>query len=359
MVSWRETGGLVIGSGIGGPTFTIVGGDGSGSAVVAQVYDAAGAKVGGEFVVNTTTTSDQTLPKVTALAAGGFVATWEDASGVGGDASISGIKAQIFDASGAKVGGEFLVNSATTNAQTEPSVTALPSGGFVISWTDASLLGGDASITSIKAQTFDAAGAKVGGEFLVNSATLNAQSDPSLVTLSSGEVAVIWTDASGQGGDASGTSIKAQLLGPVATEQIPYDLKGTILVDDIDGGAGTITVTLTVDYGILTATPGTSGGGIAGSGTNTIIVTGTLAQVQALLRTDPASTFTFTANSDDPPGGVALGVAADDGETFFSASLDIHVLPVEDAPTSADQNLRPAPQHHPRLYPRRFRLPGH
>ena len=48
----------------------------------------------------------------------------------------------------------------------------------MVSWSDQSLTGGDASGYSIKAQVFDAAGAKVGSELLVNTATTNSSSSP-------------------------------------------------------------------------------------------------------------------------------------------------------------------------------------
>ena len=52
-------------------------GDGSGGCIRARVFDADGNPTGADFVVNTTTASDQLLPTVTALADGGFVVTWE------------------------------------------------------------------------------------------------------------------------------------------------------------------------------------------------------------------------------------------------------------------------------------------
>ena len=69
--------------------------------------------LGAEFLVNTATANFQFQPTITSLSSGGFVVSWMDNSGQGGDASSSGIKAQIFSASGARVGAEFLVNTAT------------------------------------------------------------------------------------------------------------------------------------------------------------------------------------------------------------------------------------------------------
>ncbi len=181
-----------------------------GYGIKAQVYDVSGNKVGGELAVNSTVTGNQTTPAVASLQTGGFIVTWADDSRVGIDTSGAGVKAQLYDAAGGKVGGEFLVNTATLNAQNAPSVATLAGGGFVITWTDASHLGGDNSISSIKGQLFTAAGTATGGEFLVNSATLNGQDSAKVTALETGGFVVTWRDSSGQGGDTSKDGIKAQ-----------------------------------------------------------------------------------------------------------------------------------------------------
>ncbi len=199
------------------------GGDSSRYAIKAQIYDAAGARVGGEFLVNSAVASDQAYPTITGLADGGFVVSWTDYSqgvgGAGGDSSSYAIKAQVYNAAGARVGGEFLVNSAVESNQEQPTITGLADGGFVVSWTDGSHgvggAGGDSSGTAIKAQVYDAAGARVGGEFLVNSAVESYQQFPTITGLANGGFVVSWTDYSqgngGAGGDSSGWAIKAQI----------------------------------------------------------------------------------------------------------------------------------------------------
>lgn len=186
------------------------GGDSVGSGIKAQIFNASGEKVGAELLVNTATPNDQEQATITGLASGGFVVSWQDHSGVGGDGSGSGIKAQLFDAGGGKVGAEFLVNTATLNDQGQPTITSLASGGFVVSWTDQSGVGDDNSTAGIKAQLFDGSGAKVGGEFLVNSATRADQFQPTITGLVSGGFVVSWADLSAEGGDFSGFGIKAQ-----------------------------------------------------------------------------------------------------------------------------------------------------
>jgi rRNA processing protein Gar1 len=142
-----------------------LGGDSSVSSIKPQVFDAAGGKVGGEFLVNTTTENQQNFPTITGLSNGGFVVTWSDRSGLDGDANPRSIKAQVFDATGTKVGSEFLVNTTTAGSQDIPIISALSDGGFVIAWSDQ-------SDNSDKAQVFDATGTKVGSEFPVTTTTV-------------------------------------------------------------------------------------------------------------------------------------------------------------------------------------------
>lgn len=178
VVTWQDG---LAGSTSGSSTL----GDASGSAVKAHLYAADGSKVGGEFLVNTQTNGSQASPIVTGLSNGGFVVSWQDQNSTSGD-----IKAQIYGANGAPVGGEFLINSVTANNQNTPAITGLPNGGFVVAWTNQGSVAPD-----IKAQVYDANGAKVGSEFLVNSASANFdQERASIATLSNGDFVVTWND---------------------------------------------------------------------------------------------------------------------------------------------------------------------
>jgi hypothetical protein len=137
--------------------------------------------VGEIFVINTLTKGSQSDVDVAGLERGGFVATWVDPSSVLGEANSIGVVAQVFDANGAKIGEEFLVNSAKLGPQNEPAVTALEDGRFVIAWSDA----GPANNPryDVKAQIFAANGAKIGGEFTVNTVTAGTQIGPALSAL--------------------------------------------------------------------------------------------------------------------------------------------------------------------------------
>jgi VCBS repeat-containing protein len=148
--------------------------------------------VGGEIAVNTSTAGGQYDPAVTSLANGGFVVTWYDLQTAADDPSGAAVRGQLFDADGDKVGGQFLVNTATAGTQYRPDVTGLPGGGFVIAWTDVPASGS----AGVKAQLFDASGAKIGGERVVNTSAAYLHSDPKVTDLAGGGFVVSWQDGS-------------------------------------------------------------------------------------------------------------------------------------------------------------------
>ncbi|VAV88052.1 FIG01023050: hypothetical protein [hydrothermal vent metagenome] len=187
------------------------GGDTSFSAIRAQIFDANGAKTGSEFLVNTTTFSTQTQPSIAAQSNGGFVVAWDDASASGGDSSGKAIRAQRFDANGAMLGSEFLVNTSTAGDQSVPDIARLALGGFVIAWTEQPVFG-DQDNRDIHAQRYDETGTLVGIEFLVNSTTADAQFGPEIVGLNGGAFVISWTDNSATGADTSSSAIRAQLF---------------------------------------------------------------------------------------------------------------------------------------------------
>jgi hypothetical protein len=70
-------------------------GDGNNCGVLARTFRATGLPVGDPFVVNTTTTGDQTTPSITWLGGDAYAATWTDESGLEPDTSESGIRARV------------------------------------------------------------------------------------------------------------------------------------------------------------------------------------------------------------------------------------------------------------------------
>ncbi len=108
-----------------------------------------------EVRVNTKTIGSQLNPSVAPLHNGGFIVVWEDRASGAGDLSGSSVRAQLYDASGAKDGEEFLVNEITNNDQSRPSVSALDDGRFIIAWQDGSFSADHNTGSAIRAKIFD------------------------------------------------------------------------------------------------------------------------------------------------------------------------------------------------------------
>ena len=175
--------------------------------VRAQLYSAAGAPLGGPIQVNTATAGDQPFVEIAELTDGKIVVTWTNKAN-------SDIRARLFAADGTPVGGEFTVNTSNTFEQTLSRVTALHNGGFVIAWEDHSAAGAandfrDTTQIDVRAQYFDSNGAPVGGEILVNSTTAAKQAEHQLVTLAGGSVLIAWTDYSS---GTAGADVRAQII---------------------------------------------------------------------------------------------------------------------------------------------------
>jgi Ca2+-binding RTX toxin-like protein len=112
----------------------------------AQILTAGGVKIGGEFAV-TAASNAQWTPEVAALIDGRFIVVWED---LAGDGSGSAIKAQVFTADGVRSGEVFTVNTSTAGDQRFPTVTALANGDAFVTWTD-----NDGATADIYSQVLD------------------------------------------------------------------------------------------------------------------------------------------------------------------------------------------------------------
>ena len=185
-----------------------LGQDGSSFGVFGQRYDSAGSPIGGEFQINTNTTNAQFISDVAMDADGDFIVVWEDRDNPDGDRSA--VIARRFASNGSPVGGEFIVNTYTTRFQGSPAVAMDPDGDFVVVWDSDG--GQDGDDRGVFGQRFDSSG-PVGSEFQVNTVTAGDQEDPSVAMDADGNFLVVWTDTgtfSGGGSDGSGAGIAAQ-----------------------------------------------------------------------------------------------------------------------------------------------------
>jgi hypothetical protein len=171
--------------------------DGSAGGVFGRRYDAAGQPLGDPFQVNSYTTIAQYRPAVAMAAGGRFVVVWQSG---GQDGSGYGIVGRRYDAAGSPVGGEFRVNSHTLNLQLSAAVAVDPQGAFVVVWLS---FAQDGSVSGVFGQRYDAAGAPRGGEFQVNTYTTGGQSLPAVAVDAAGRFVVVW-ESDGQDGDLVG-----------------------------------------------------------------------------------------------------------------------------------------------------------
>ena len=185
------------------------GGDTSGPSIQGQRYAAGGAALGGQFQVNSYTTSDQRGPAISLDADGDFVVVWDSNGSSGSDTWYTSIQGQRYAAGGAALGGEFQVNAYTTNVQADSAVSLSADGHLVVVWESYGSSDGD-TFWSVQGQRYAAGGAALGGQFQVNSYTSNPQFFPSVALDGNGDFVVVWQSYGSSGGDTSSYSIQGQ-----------------------------------------------------------------------------------------------------------------------------------------------------
>ena len=203
-----------------------------GDGIEAQIFAATGLRHGPQLSVSEFSSTDT---HVAALADGGFVIVWSGRVDVDGDIDHFAVGAQIYDAHGNKVGGQVLVHDDTPDQILSLDVAALPWGGFLVSW---AVEDAPPSDTGIRAQVFDGTGAPVGAALVVTDAT-GAQVHPDVIVLASGEIVIAWSDFGA--GDGSGAAVRARIFSlpePAGPTEGPDVLNGTADADTIDGLGG-------------------------------------------------------------------------------------------------------------------------
>lgn len=182
--------------------------DGSGWGVYGRLYDAAGAPMGGEFLVAQTTVGDQYSPDVSMMTNGDFVVTWASLGQDGDGAGEGNIYARRFAADGTPQGNEFLVNATTVGHQREASIAVTQNGDFAVAWTSG---GQDGSGDGIYARKFDHAGNALTAEFRVNTTTAGDQRAPDVAADVFQDFLFVWQS---DGQDGSGWGVYRTYLAP-------------------------------------------------------------------------------------------------------------------------------------------------
>jgi hypothetical protein len=126
-----------------------------------------------------------------------------------------------------------------------------------------------------------------------------------------------------------------------AIEQTALNLQGTgIVIGDVDADTGDLVATLSTSAGgTLSANAGTSGVTVGGTGTSTLTLTGTVAELGAFLSGSAGGSLTYNFGADVTAASDTLTVSVDDqGNTGGAAqvgsdSITVNLTAVNDAPT--------------------------
>lgn len=209
----------------GGAVFVWQGGALGFQKIYARFLNPDGTFATGDVLVGVDTNQPSLQPAVAVLAGGDVVVTW---ARMEADGHLQGICAQRLSAAGTLLGSEWVVNQATLYNQAKPSIAALASGGFVITWVSESVRGLDANVVEtfsdtyavdIIARRYDSAGGALGNEFKVNTQPYYCD-HPAAAARADGGFTVVWEqrdalvqtnslDVIARSYDASGIAITA------------------------------------------------------------------------------------------------------------------------------------------------------
>lgn len=156
---------------------------GKGKDVFARRFSSTGAALGAPFTVNTTTSGAQMNPDVAINASGAFVVTWQSENQ---DGSGWGVYAQRYNSAGVAQGSEILVNSSTTGDQTSPKVEIDSAGSFVIVYVNEAFGNGE-----VIAARYDAAGS-FQGDITASGGSAKAYSAPVIASMANGTFGIAW-----------------------------------------------------------------------------------------------------------------------------------------------------------------------
>lgn len=160
--------------------------DGSGFGVYAQVYDASGARIGAEIPVNQTTAGNQDESDVAMDADGGFVVVWRSETPVTFESRILGRR---FSPTGVPLGNEFEVSGTIPPSRDfHPAIALDGEGGFVVAWKRY----GSGVEEEIYARRFDAAGSPLGAPFEVSVDERGQPDRPAVALGPAGDFSVIY-----------------------------------------------------------------------------------------------------------------------------------------------------------------------
>lgn len=165
-----------------------------------QRFASDGTAVGTQFQISSATSLYQEAA-VASSPDGGFVVAWHSDTAINGDGDSSSIQGRRYGSDGVAVGGQFLVNTYTTGAQTLAAVSTNAAGDFTVAWQSYGSGEGDTDLESVQGQRFASDGTAVGAQFQVDSYTTNGQTYPAVVVDAFGDFVVAWQSYGSYGSD--------------------------------------------------------------------------------------------------------------------------------------------------------------
>ena len=178
----------------------------------AQIFDAAGERVGGDFFSDATRTADQFQPNLASLSDGRFVLSWED---IPPGTVIASAKSQIFAADGTALGPPITLNTMPDLTTTNARAVGLDSGGFVVAYKGVDFETG--ANRAVRLQRFDSSGTMLGEPFIAHPPGFADIGDdfgaPSIAALPDGRFVYVFVSDRNADGSFSGGSILAQIYG--------------------------------------------------------------------------------------------------------------------------------------------------
>jgi hypothetical protein len=172
------------------------GGPGDFVGIFARRFDSAGQPLdASEVRLNTATGDNQSMVAVAPLASGGYVAVWSGLGPVGGGVGY-GVFARRFAASGAPLDSVEVPVNAAVGGDSNPSVAALPGGGYVVTWMTTS----DGDANGIRARRFAETGEPIDtADIPVNANITGLQADASVAGRPDGGFVATWVSANQDG----------------------------------------------------------------------------------------------------------------------------------------------------------------
>lgn len=163
--------------------------DGSYYSYHIRVFGADGTPRGNDFRVNQTTDSFQSFGDVTPLQDGNFAVTWRSGEV---DGSFNSVMLRLFEEDGTPITSELQVNQYWQDSQIDPSIDTLNNGNIVVTWKS---YGQDGSGDGVYARLIGPDGHFLADEFQVHTQVENAQSNPEVTALSDGGFVIVWVNS--------------------------------------------------------------------------------------------------------------------------------------------------------------------